>query len=69
MFVKKMKMDEKGAKRSNILDVKKAIANAKQYDHEDSAQYIVRMNELRAKEAELVGSLEDGGGWDHSSPC
>ena len=31
-FVKKIKIDEKGAKRTTILEVKKSIANAKQYD-------------------------------------
>ena len=36
------------------LKLQKAMANAKQYDHEDAAQYIVRMNKLRTQEADLV---------------
>ena len=55
-FVKRFKVEEKGAKRSTILEIKKAMVNARQLDYEDAAQYIVRMNRLKSQEAELVAN-------------
>ena len=54
--MKKIKVEERGAPRSSLLEVRKSISSLRQFDNESSALFVVRAARLMEQEKQLTNS-------------